>query len=81
MNGTHRSEGVWIAVGQGMEAREAPERLTDVAGWIAAAMGLAWATPDTGDQTATSDDRKSVAYDDEEEAMVAERLRALGYLE
>jgi predicted AlkP superfamily phosphohydrolase/phosphomutase len=81
MNGIHRSDGVWIAVGQGMEAREAPERLTDVAGWIAAAMGLAWATPDTGDQTATSDDRKSVAYDDEEEAMVAERLRALGYLE
>jgi hypothetical protein len=37
-------------------------------------MGLAWTTPEGAG-------RKAVAYDDEEEAMVAERLRALGYLE
>jgi hypothetical protein len=75
MNGTHRNEGIWIAVGPGAESHDAPERLTDVAPWIARAMGLAWNLPTAGDR------RGSLAYDDEEEAMVAERLRALGYLE
>ena len=74
MNGTHRNEGVWIAVGPGTQRREAPSRLTDVAPWLAEAMGLAWASPKGGAQ-------EHVAYDDEEEAMVAERLRALGYLD
>jgi len=74
MNGTHRNEGIWIAVGADTGSREAPRRLIHVAPWLAEAMGLDWASPKgQGQQT--------VAYDDEEEAMVAERLRALGYLE
>jgi hypothetical protein len=74
MNGTHRSEGIWIAVGPGALSHEPPTRLTEVAPWIANAMGLVWTAPKgTGQQ--------SVAYDDDEEAMVAERLRALGYLD
>jgi predicted AlkP superfamily phosphohydrolase/phosphomutase len=80
MNGTHRSDGIWIATGPGADAREAPTRLDRVAPWLAGAMGLAW-----NDSGATTDgpgsERDAVAYDDEEEAMVAERLRALGYLE
>ncbi len=74
MNGTHRSEGIWIAVGPGAQSREAPARLTQVAAWLAEAMGLAWTSPD-------DTRREAVPYDDEEEAMVAERLRALGYLD
>ncbi len=74
MNGTHRNEGVWISVGPGAETRGAPERLTQAAPWIAEAMGLEWSS-----QTGTG--QESVVYDDAEEAMVAERLRALGYLE
>jgi hypothetical protein len=74
MNGTHRNEGIWIAVGPGADSQAVPERLTQVAPWIAGAMGLVWAsTEGTG--------QKAVAYDDAEEAMVAERLRALGYLD
>ena len=74
MNGTHRNEGIWLAVGPGADSQDAPERLTQAAPWIANAMGLVWtSTEGTG--------QKSVAYDDAEEAMVAERLRALGYLD
>ncbi len=74
MNGTHRNEGIWITTGPGALERDAPERLSQAAPWLAEAMGLAWtSTPTSG--------RDFVAYDDEEEAMVAERLRALGYLE
>ena len=74
MNGTHRNEGIWIAVGPGAESHGSPERLTQVAPWIARAMGLVWTSP-------TGTGQESVAYDDDEEAMVAERLRALGYLD
>jgi predicted AlkP superfamily phosphohydrolase/phosphomutase len=74
MNGTHRNEGIWIAVGPGADSHDAPERLIQVAPWIAGAMGLAWASTEGKGQ-------KAVAYDDAEEAMVAERLRALGYLD
>jgi len=74
MNGTHRNEGIWIAVGPGAQDHDAPARLTQAAPWIARAMGLVWTSlEDTG--------QASIAYEDEEEAMVAERLRALGYLE
>jgi hypothetical protein len=74
MNGTHRSEGIWISVGPGALRHEPPGCLTEVAPWIATAMGLDWTAPKGTGQ-------KSVAYDDDEEAMVAERLRALGYLD
>jgi hypothetical protein len=80
MNGTHRSEGIWIATGDGATEAGAPARLSEVAPWLARAMGLAWATPEAGQQ-GLDPGRASVAYDEDEEAMVAERLRALGYLE
>ncbi len=78
MNGTHRSDGIWIAVGGGVETSPAPDRLTGVAHWLAGAVGLDW---ETGDRNRGDDPRRAIAYDDEEEAMVAERLRALGYLD
>lgn len=79
MNGTHRSEGIWIAVGGRSGAiPPPPTRLSRVAPWLAAAMGLAWATPD---QEMGQHGTPPTAYDENEEAMVAERLRALGYLE
>ena len=81
MNGTHRSEGIWISVGSGAEDREAPARLMDVATWLAEAMGLPWPTSLSADTDSPSVGRETVEYDDDEEAMVAERLRALGYLE
>lgn len=82
MNGTHRREGVWIAVGPGARDRGAPARLTQVARWLADAMQLPWILDSAHEGTLDdSGDREGVAYDDEEEAMVAERLRALGYLE
>jgi len=88
MNGTHRNQGIWIAVGPGANAREAPARLVDVAAWLAGAMGLPWRPETHGDGGGDRDggrfrspDRHAVEYDEAEEAMVAERLRALGYLE
>lgn len=88
MNGTHRAEGIWIV--DDCDARalpDAPGRLARVAPWLADAMGLAWAglNDQDGAREATSvgdcGNRDRLAYDDDEEAMVAERLRALGYLE
>ncbi len=77
MNGTHRRDGIWIAVGPGAQDRDAPRRLTHVAPWLAGAMGLDWEpAADTSPRK-----REPVEYDDAEEAMVAERLRALGYLD
>ncbi len=89
MNGTHRSEGIWVAAGPGADAQEAPARLVDVAAWLAGAMGLPWRPdvhPDDGGGGGGGGDvgpssRIPVEYDDAEEAMVAERMRALGYLE
>jgi len=72
MNGTHRGDGIWICSDAGIP----PTRLGTVAPWLAKAMGLAWAGLGTG---VSVDDPR--AYDEDEEAMVAERLRALGYLE
>ena len=80
MNGTHRSLGIWIAVGPGSELLRVPARLQDVAPWLARAMGLAWDAQQTA-ASGSGSGRVAVAYDDAEEAMVAERMRALGYLE
>lgn len=89
MNGTHRGEGIFIDCAPDCapepNAPGLPPRLAAVAPWLAQAMGLAWAAdgdPRSGrpDGSAT-DTRGRVAYDEDEEAMVAERLRALGYLE
>ena len=82
MNGTHRPDGIWIAHG---EAAAAPAgaihpHLRDVAPTLLAALGVAWesdgAGPDGSDFL-----RERVAYSEAEEAQVAQRLRALGYLE
>ncbi|MFO0691164.1 MAG: alkaline phosphatase family protein [Myxococcota bacterium] len=96
MNGTHRGEGIFIDCGaprgagadpgaDADPASPAPRRLADVAPWLARAMGLAWAAdgdPRAGRPDGSGTDTNArVAYDEDEEAMVAERLRALGYLE
>ena len=80
MNGTHRSDGIWIAGGPGAEGLAPPAGLVEAAPWLARAMGLAWnALP--GSEGGTGSEDGGLAYDEAEEAMVAERLRALGYLE
>jgi hypothetical protein len=43
-------------------------------------MGLAWDAPHSAASVSGSG-REAVDYNEEEEAMVADRLRALGYLE
>lgn len=79
MNGTHRGDGIFIACNPELAAVEPPTRLAEVAPWLARVMGLAWAAD--GAATNALPAREVLAYGEEEEAMVAERLRALGYLE
>lgn len=82
MNGTHRNEGIWIvAADPDRSLPPAPAQLSWVAPWLAAAMGLAWDASDSAEGEDALGDANPVAYDDDEEQMVAERLRALGYLE
>lgn len=81
MNGTHRGEGIFIACGPGSETHAPPVRLAEVAPWLARMMGLAWAADGAGTGPRTAAAREAVVYAEEDEAMVAERLRALGYLE
>jgi hypothetical protein len=82
MNGTHRPDGIWIAHGEhaAAPADATHPHLRDVAPTLLAALGIAWqdegAGPDGADFL-----RPRIDYSAEEEAQVAERLRALGYLE
>ena len=79
MNGTHRSHGIWIAEDRpGVTPTVAPARLSAVAPWLAEAMGLAWQHDAAGGEAEAPLPQD---YDADEEDMVAERLRALGYLE
>ena len=79
MNGTHRSDGIWIADAlPGVTPDAPPARLSAVTPWLAQVMGLAWDEPAAGGDAERADPR---GYDADEEDMVAERLRALGYLE
>jgi predicted AlkP superfamily phosphohydrolase/phosphomutase len=80
MNGTHRADGIWIAAGPELPAHAPPERLSAVAPWLARAMGLAWPAA-TGVSAHDAGSPPSAEYSADEEAMVAERLRALGYLD
>ena len=76
MNGTHRPEGIWIDAHASLDAP--PASLADAAPAIAGAMGLEWeraAAADGAEPGARRD------YSEEEDARVAQRLRALGYLE
>jgi predicted AlkP superfamily phosphohydrolase/phosphomutase len=79
MNGTHRPFGIWIATGPGArEIDDAPEAsLEDVAPSLMRAMGVAW----DGELDGTARFAERVPYTVDEEAIVAERLRQLGYLE
>jgi predicted AlkP superfamily phosphohydrolase/phosphomutase len=73
MNGTHRPAGVWLAVGGAAPA--APASIAGVAPALAATLGLEDAPP------AAPAGAPPAPYDAEQEALVAARLRALGYLE
>ncbi len=75
MNGTHRSEGIWIAHGEGAPRLAAGAGLVDVAPALLAAMGI---EPRDGPDPAAP---APTDYTAEEEARVAARLKALGYLE
>ena len=76
MNGTHRRDGIFIASQMGSLAEShPPTRLGEVAAWMAESLGLSW-RPTT---TPGSGPRRD--YTEEEDAIVAARLRALGYLE
>jgi predicted AlkP superfamily phosphohydrolase/phosphomutase len=79
MNGTHRPDGILLAVGEGAPALRVGSgpRLEDVAPTLLAALGIGW--DETLDGTALLGPPR--AYGPEEEALVAERLRQLGYLE
>ena len=79
MNGTHRGEGVFIACSPELGGLAPPRGLAAVAPWLAQVMGLAWAAD--GADRAAPGAREALVYGEDEEAMVAERLRALGYLE
>jgi predicted AlkP superfamily phosphohydrolase/phosphomutase len=79
MNGTHRPDGILLALGEGARRFEtgAQPRLEDVAPTLLAALGVAW--DETLDGSAPEGPAR--AYAPDEEALVAERLRRLGYLE
>jgi predicted AlkP superfamily phosphohydrolase/phosphomutase len=80
MNGTHRPDGILIVSGEEAEfsARALP-RLRDVAPSVLAAMGLTWSGEDPADGRILGSPLQD--YTPEEDARVAARLRALGYLE
>lgn len=73
MNGTHRDTGIWIAVGEGLE--RGPASIAEVAGVLLSALGL---ESGAGPDAPPPQDRH---YAPDDEARVAQRLRALGYLE
>ncbi|MEN8161947.1 MAG: alkaline phosphatase family protein, partial [Myxococcota bacterium] len=75
MNGTHRPDGIWIEHGTGaVSFPEGRGRLVDASGPILRALGVAAAPPAPRSEGPR-------AYTAEEEAIVAERLRRLGYLD
>ena len=75
MNGTHRQNGIWIDAGAHRD--EAPINLAQAPLAIADIMGLPWEDGAArGEQETARRD-----YSEQEDAVVAERLRALGYLE
>jgi predicted AlkP superfamily phosphohydrolase/phosphomutase len=78
LSGDHRPEGVYVVAGRGVDPGEGPDvTLSDFAGRIVAAVGLE-ADPEWG--RAPSGEAVGV-FSEEEERLVEERLRGLGYLE
>jgi hypothetical protein len=80
MNGTHRSRGILIAPHE-TDATALPKRLVDVAPWLLAQMGIGWQVDDGVAGGSASATAARGEYSAEEEALVAERLRVMGYLE
>jgi hypothetical protein len=76
MNGTHRPAGIWLATGA--RAGERAERPASIAGVAATVLGALGIDPTAG---RSSPPPAPAPYSDAEEACVAARLRALGYLE
>jgi predicted AlkP superfamily phosphohydrolase/phosphomutase len=75
MNGTHRPEGIWIEHGVAAPAFPSGQgALADAAAPILRALGLS-------DAGSAADAVPASRYTPEEEALVAERLRRLGYLD
>jgi predicted AlkP superfamily phosphohydrolase/phosphomutase len=74
MNGTHRRDGIWIDAGA--DLGPPPSGLAGAALAIAHGMGIAWQPGDDGSRASARRD-----YSAKEDAVVAERLRALGYLD
>jgi predicted AlkP superfamily phosphohydrolase/phosphomutase len=78
LSGDHRPEGVYALAGPGVPPGEGPEiSLADFAGRIATGVGLEpdpeWSGTPAGDSVG--------AFSEDEERLVEERLRGLGYLE
>jgi len=71
MNGGHRPDGIWLA---DPSSAPLPTSIVGTGSAIAAALGLPW-------ENAGDDGRARRTHTPEEEAVVADRLRALGYLE
>jgi len=76
MNGTHRRDGIWIDAQNTLT--RAPGGLAEAAPAIAQAMALPWDLERDADGEVPARRRE---YSNDEDAIVAERLRALGYLE
>jgi hypothetical protein len=70
MNGIHQPEGIFVTT----EADEIPRALSDVAPWLLERMGVGW-------ESASTHETPRRDYTPEEDARLAARLRALGYLE
>jgi predicted AlkP superfamily phosphohydrolase/phosphomutase len=78
LSGDHRPEGIYVMAGPGADPFEGPEiSLADFAGRIAEGVGL---EPDPEWGRAQAGEAVSV-FSEEEERLVEERLRGLGYLE
>ncbi|HEY7004386.1 MAG TPA: alkaline phosphatase family protein [Gaiellaceae bacterium] len=79
LSGDHRPEGIYVAAGPGVEKGTGPDiSLADFAAQIVEGVGLE-ADPEWGRSRAQA--QPVGAYSDEEERLVEERLRGLGYLE
>ena len=75
MNGTHRPRGIWLVAGGSRASRaEPPASIAEVGSVV---LGVLGAEADA----AAPDPPQAAPYTAEEEARVAARLRALGYLE
>ena len=85
MNGTHRPDGVFIAspcgdrtAGRSAARAAIPRHLADVAPWLLDEMGVPWERELPG-MPGSQPRRRD--YSPEEDAMVAERLRVMGYID